>query len=46
MSSVSLQTFTGFYVFESSVMSSIRAQVHVTICKCSDVHDRSALDGC
>ena len=32
LSSVSLQTFTGFYVVESSVMSSIWTQVHVTIC--------------
>ena len=34
MSSVSLQTFTGFHVVESSVMSSIRAQVPVTFGGC------------
>ena len=31
MSSVSLQTFAELYLVESSVMSSIRTQVHVTI---------------
>ena len=30
MSYVSLQTFAEFYLVESSVMSSIRTQVHVT----------------